>query len=173
MKKITKECSEICYEYTMTNAFLYRGSHPYDSFDKIIPRMDRKPMNTNPEVSAMFDEEFEKLFGWKPRSEGVFCTGRNVRSELYGDPYIVFPKNGYQFIWSKRINDLYIDSGIYGYNMDKVEEVSKKIRSLVLSYRDHGMRKAIRSGVEVTIKCDYYYVIERKDLELVKKELGI
>ena len=79
-----------------------------DFFEK-IPRKDRIPMNTPKNVSDALDRGFQKNFGWKPRTEGVFCTPDITSASFYGDAYLFFPFDEYKYIWSPDVEDLYSD----------------------------------------------------------------
>lgn len=215
--KIRKECSQICNEYIKAGEVLYRATKGYwEDFDKIVPRTDRRPLSTDPKLSEKFDEQFYKLFGWKPRKEGVFCQSDVTDINIYGDDYIIFPSNGYNFLWSEHIEDLWASLisdkyGLTSYDihpetlMFKVsntlkkeykeggptlgsreeyqkkfedewhKEADKTIRNIVATYRENNMKKAIHSGNEVMIKCDYYYVIENTNpmSDYVRKVLKI
>lgn len=68
-------------------------------------RQDRRPQDMPIEIHNKYDELFLEKFGWKARSEGVFVAGGDRTS--YGTPFFFFPVNGYKFIWSPAIFDLY------------------------------------------------------------------
>jgi hypothetical protein len=148
---IKKDCSDIIKVYKKLNMVLYRGSdNQYKNFQFIVPRTDRKPRSTKIVLSNALDEAFYGLFGWRPRSEGVFATGNMIDAGFYGKhSYIVFPKNNFKFIWSPFIEDLYASIQ----NIDEVNEV-------VLKYTDKDIEKAVYSYHEVMIKCDGYYVVD-------------
>jgi len=88
---IRKECSEIVSIFQETNRLLYRGSdHSYREFDFIKHRNDRKTRNTDQYKSDKIDNEFYKLFGWRPRKEGVFVTADSSDAVFYGDFYTLY-----------------------------------------------------------------------------------
>jgi len=210
---IQKKCSEICKAYSKTGSFLYRASnHIFNDFAQIYPRKDRKTLNMDSKLSIRYDEEFYKLFGWKPRSEAMFCTSDLTEIDIYGDHmYIVFPKNGFSFLWSPDIMDLYssaienkdnrstydihpatlkwkltdinpeelVELGMtkeqYEQSVidDWHKEVEKQIKRVPLLYKNTNLPAAIRSGNEVSIKCDYYYVIDNNSQDDVERMLNI
>ncbi len=108
-KDILSECSEILNLYKNTGKLLYRGLKYHDSYGYITPRDDRRPVDTPKEIHNALDKGFKDKFGWKSRSEGVFVTGDNKMTEIYGDTFIFYPVDGWKFIWSPDVNDLYID----------------------------------------------------------------
>lgn len=105
--RIEKDCKQIIDEYKHTDRFMLRGLRGKNDFSVITPRSDRKPKDTNPMLHNAFDNAFQKLHGWKPRSEGVFVTGKHDTADSYGDVFIVLPIGRYKYLWSDDIEDLY------------------------------------------------------------------
>ena len=108
-KDIVAECSDILKVYSDTGRVFFRGLRKSNNYGYVTPRNDRKPMDTPKEIHEIFDEVFKKKFGWRARSEGVFVTSSKITSNYYGEPAVFYPVNGWKFIWSPNINDLYVD----------------------------------------------------------------
>ena len=117
---IQKECSEILELYDRVPNFFFRGIESIDnkrivysgrniSIYKVIPRKDRIPKDTFMQVQRKIDNLFYKKFGWKPRSEGVFVTPNESNAMDYGEPFVFLPANGYKYIWSPKIEDMFIN----------------------------------------------------------------
>lgn len=71
-------------------------------------RNDRNPKDTPRWLHDMVDNEFQKKFGVKPRSNSIFTIGDYQYAISYGySVYIIIPKGKYNIIWSDDINDLY------------------------------------------------------------------
>jgi hypothetical protein len=109
---LRNECSEIITWYKLTNEVFYRGMkkpYPQDEMVKIIPRSDRIPKDTQQELHDVADMILKEKFGWKPRSEGVFATSSYVEAHAYSNknPHIIFPVDGFKYIWSPKITDAY------------------------------------------------------------------
>ncbi len=186
---IRKECSKICDMCIKTGNLLYRGAeHIYPNFTKVVPRTDRTPLTSPKRLHDKLDNEFKDLFGWKPRSEGVFVSGSQDTAEGYGKVFITFPKDGFYYLWSNKIEDLYNDLDAPYYMIDTslakirfgaehVENLKKKsdqkIAKTILSYQTDNLEKAIKSGHEIMMKCDYYYVIRDEHRMYVYNELGM
>lgn len=102
---IHKECSEFFKE---TNGLrLFRGTkRNIAAFEKIRPRQDRQPKDTPQVIHEYLDKWFQKKFGWKARSEGVFVSPRSDQTEHYGAPYWFIPCNGYKYVYSPKIWDI-------------------------------------------------------------------
>jgi hypothetical protein len=125
-------------------------------------RTDRRPLDTSERRHKIFDEWFERKFGWKPRSEGVFAFGEKASiSEIktYGKPCIIFPIGPIKYVWSPRVSDLYADI-IYSGIKDKDDD---SIEDRILEWLDHagyidqGLEDAALGNSEVMIKCSRYY----------------
>lgn len=85
-------------------SFLYRGMNVMGSGVRPT-RQDRLPKHTKPIVAELFDKILYKTFGWKPRSEGLFCSGNLDDVSYYGAEKIIFPIGNYKMLWSQKVND--------------------------------------------------------------------
>lgn len=106
LEQVIKKCSQFFGEVG-SSGFLYRGTKIKIKapVEIRIPRKDRKPLNTDDIVHETMDSLFLKNFGWRARSQGVFCSP-NIRTvKCYGIPYIIIPANGYKYIYSKNWAD--------------------------------------------------------------------
>ncbi len=103
-----KNCKQYLKDLKGTSDVLYRGGRGGE-ITLITPRTDRHPKDMSPELQELLDDEFDKKFGWRPRSEGVFCSGDYDQAEGYGNAvFTVWPIGKYDFIYSDSINDLYL-----------------------------------------------------------------
>jgi hypothetical protein len=183
---IKKECSDIINVYNDTESMLYRGFYSSMSmpFYKKIPRTDRYPKDMASIYSNNLDAAFYNKFHWKPRSEGVFVSGRKTDARSYSkdnEVFCFFPCNGYKFLWSNVINDLYTfvfednnvnyliggsdDDGrnVYdgdGYDDEEYEEYIFDYFKIISEYKNTDLKSAIKSNNEIMFKCRYYYVIK-------------
>jgi len=171
---IIKDCSDIIDIYRETNNVLFRGIK-YCKDNQVIsliyPRNDRRPVDTPEEISDDLDDEFYKRFKWKPRREGVFCTSDSSTAKSFDgnrELRIVFPKNGFKFLWSDTFDDLFSDvfekhnisyAKIKGDNYDYYNEWEWDYEKIVSTYSDKNIGNAVKSGNEVMIKCNYYYLV--------------
>ena len=76
-------------------------------------REDRYPKDTPEEVHDELNNEFQASFGWAARN-GVFCTGDPSFAESYGQLVSIWPTDGYEYVWSSTIRDLYTMIDEYG-----------------------------------------------------------
>ena len=116
INKIKEQCSQIIKEYNRADMVLFRGSGSSSLIKmdntnyvfKAYPRDDRWPKDTQEYLHDLLNDAFYKKFKWKPRSQGVFASHYSVALG-YGVPYVFFPVNGYKYVWSMRVDDLYGD----------------------------------------------------------------
>lgn len=86
---------------------LRRGASGKDGlWYSVVPRKNRRPLDTENWVHDEVDRILEPLAGFRPRSAGLFCTGSKAIASGYGREYIVFPAGEFKFIWSPYIKDL-------------------------------------------------------------------
>ena len=106
---LEKDCSQFIKD---TGGFLYRSTNRSlggKIYQKVKSRKDRRPVDTPRNIHNWADQAFKKRFGWKARSEGVFTATRPAMTKGYGmDLYLVFPLNGYKYVWSKEHYDFFI-----------------------------------------------------------------
>ena len=102
-----KNCKPYLKDLKGTTDVLYRGARGGE-ITLITPRIDRQPKDMSIELQELLDDEFYAKFKWRPRSEGVFCSGKYDQAATYGSSvYTVWPIGKYDFIYSVDIHDLY------------------------------------------------------------------
>jgi hypothetical protein len=137
-------------------------------------RIDRKPKDTPQEVHDFFDNVFKKKFGWKARSEGVFASSTPSGLIEYGKPHLMYPINGYSYLWSYMVKDLtaFLDDHDVimsdsrdRWHLDKVwddkKEVEKLTAQIMSSYKTKGLQEASYTSTEIMFNCPKgYYLVE-------------
>lgn len=163
--------------------FVYRGIKIHDKIVRIDTNKNRKPKDTPLNLHKKIDEIFYKKFGWKPRSEGVFCTGNISTANLYGEIYVIFPIGDFEILWSEEVEDLYIKSGTFSMYASMLDQLisafmlkdsshysdEKGMKRLVDTYKNKDLYGAIKSENEIMIKCDQYYAISVSYIEKIYK----
>lgn len=164
--------------------FLWRGVKKIDSSNILFEKpphlmtleetnKNRYPRDISYEVHKLLDDEFNKQFGIRPRSSGIFTTPKYGVAKGYGGattPFLVFPIGDYKFIWSNDIYDLFseiVDEyWYYGTNSNSPSgqgrdstTAEESIPSIVNSYQMDDLRSALLSGHEMSIICDKYYLV--------------
>lgn len=122
---------------------------------KKITRSNRKAMHTKQDVSDFYDNELKKKFGWKPRSEGVFCWGQNRNWAGDSRGFFMFPIGNFKFVWNTEVADLYasLPMSFSGATYFKVVE------NIMKNYTDKDLAAAINKSFEISIKCESYYLL--------------
>ena len=108
-----RECSDIIHFYKkrldarVNRPFIWRGlsgskmSIRYEKMHK-----NRNPLSTGQDLHNWMNKHFKERFGWPVRN-GVSTTGNRNMTAMYGHPYVFFPKDGFDFCWSPKVNDLW------------------------------------------------------------------
>lgn len=163
VKELNKNCSEYINIAKKGTEILYRGTRrTILNYEKFVPRTDRKPTDTPRKTHKILDELFYKNFGWKPRSEGVFATSTWHVADSVGTAYWFFPVNGFKFIWSACISDLYIflknETDAYFVNHGEAYDIIKN--DVIPAYTDENLFDAMESKNEIMFKCKAYYLVD-------------
>jgi hypothetical protein len=154
IRTVSRDCGQIIRE--MRTNVLFRGIFDHGFILERIPRGDREPLDTPKEIQEKMDAAFKKKFGWKVRSEGVFCTIDLDTAYGYGfTPYVIFPTDGYKFVYSKRVQDLSM----------KIEEFleTKTFDQIADLYTDKNLIE-VPDSHEISIKCKKYHAISMTSL---------
>ena len=77
-------------------------------------RKNRIPRDTMENVHKLFDDILEDLYGFRGRSQALFCSGDANWGSSYGSSYIILPKGKFKFLWSRKYNDSYRKVGYSG-----------------------------------------------------------
>ena len=116
-QRLFKDCGPYLKDLAKSGKVLYRGAYGGD-MTKIVPRKNRRPSDMDPDLQEELDDAFYSHVGWRPRSEGVFCSGNRSQAQFYGTGvYTVWPIGKYKIVWCPHIEDLYTYlDGQYGNN---------------------------------------------------------
>ena len=171
-------------------SMLIRGSaQKISTMKEIIPRTGRSPKDMDYDWHLAFDQAFLKKFGWKVRSEGVFCTLDPDQARDYtenvGDAYFCFPRGSFKYVFNNKVFDLwnllteYLEDNYLAKN-DKGEEVlsdkpaehMKFLEKIVNGYKAIGW-PAPNSDIEIAIKCSKYWLINADLAYIIMTELGM
>jgi hypothetical protein len=150
--------------------------HPLDDHEvieyyELTTRTDRKPSDTPPSASKIMDDWFNREFGVRARSAGMFCFGDNRHGMgavgQYGEPYAVFPIGDFKFVWSKDVSDLYSQT-------DTIIETNLEAFLEEHEYQNNKLYKAIQTKAEIMVVCSKYYAFDYRECEpMLRKILGI
>lgn len=163
---------------------------PTEHVTKIKVNKNRKPSNTNIRVHNAADQWFLNTFGVKARSQSFFCTSSKTVANDYGFPFFVFPVGNFDIIWSRQVNDLFMylrestilkNAGVEVSDRTQAKEmindpsiISDKLLyetvSKILDSADYVKGKldeALASKNEIMVLCDYYYVAEDRNEDVI------
>jgi hypothetical protein len=108
IETLKRDCKPFLNERKTKYNLLWRGvKRQFEGLKKVKTRMDRKPMDMPVEIKNIFDFEFKKTFGWKPRTEGVFASPNSDVRDYGNQVAILFPIGKYKYVWSDSIEDLW------------------------------------------------------------------
>lgn len=103
---IKKHCGQILDIYRSTNKFLYRGMAHIDR-DILLGKtpINRPSVDTPNGVHRQLNHVL-RCAGFKAlRSNCIFCTSERSCTKMYGNPYIIFPVDGFSYMWCKDSRD--------------------------------------------------------------------
>jgi hypothetical protein len=157
---IRKNCKPFLKSVGYKNHKMFRGTDGGDAAEMFIgtPRKKRLPSDMDRGDQKLFDKAFYKVFGWHPRSEGLFVTGNYSSANRYGPIYQIFPIGNFKFIYSKDVEDLYeeYNDDFSGYKKEIDDDRPAFIKK---HYTDQYLKQGIKAGVEITLLCEKYLAI--------------
>jgi hypothetical protein len=168
-KLLKKYCSEYL-EIVKDSRFLFRGTRDIVIPGKAIkPRIDRKPKDMDYNIHELYDKAFYDKFGWKARSEGVFATTDHYDVKIaYGTPYYFWPFDGFKFIWSNRIKDLYNYTVFEINDFSDIPVIVDFVNDTVKLYKDTDLKRALECEVEIMFKCKAYYLTTNSYVDFIR-----
>lgn len=107
---LKRDCSQSIMAYKKTGAVLYRGirNSNYGEF-KAKTRDNRRPMDTGEKSHNILDKMLKASGFETTRSNSIFTSSSTAQANMYGDLYVIFPVNGFKFLWNEKYKDLYSD----------------------------------------------------------------
>jgi hypothetical protein len=164
---IKKDCRAFLNETKACKKFLYRGlrlkDDPHVGFEVRIPRQHRKSTDTPTRIHNLFDRAYEQTYGWKPRTQGVFCANGYEGTYGYGWTHYIFPVGKYRYTWSPEVRDFYIHQGRMNLSQTNDIHVLGEMMELVKTYNDSkGLCKILNKSTsfEVILGCKKYYAVQ-------------
>ncbi len=109
---LKRDCQPYLKQFKRTKTLFYSGrsynkQNPMGPYGLKKIRKDRKPKDIPEDVHNIIDSEFQKRHGVRPRSESIFTFTNPLKTEGYGKPHVVIPKDNFQSWWHPKIEDLY------------------------------------------------------------------
>lgn len=122
-------------EHEWQSTWLYRGNNSSVSVFEGRSRIDRRVKDSLSEVSQVLDHYLEIMGFQALRRNSIFVTTSESDAQQYGTLYLIFPKNGFEFL-STVHRDLVLDNYTYLIDDDLTEEYVKEVRAWEESQRD-------------------------------------
>lgn len=100
---------------TINHHLIYRGFKEAERYEispgiyQVTNHGQRSPLHTSVEVSDIFDDNFSKKFGVRPRKDGFYATKSKFVARDYGKPYLLFPIGEFRYFWNPNIDDFYTE----------------------------------------------------------------
>jgi hypothetical protein len=112
LSAIEKNCSQFLKEFKSGENLFLRVRSDYVQKPNIFVikgRTGREPKDTPKIIQKRIDELLKSKFGWKPRADGLFVwiQKRKIPSFKRNMGRIIFPANGYKYVYCPEIIDLY------------------------------------------------------------------
>lgn len=109
LKKIEQECSQILALNKKTHKFLLSGMKDRGAAFQGETQQNRPPKDSDPEPSQKFDDYLKRLNFKALRSNSIFVTTDVEQAEMYGDIYLIFPRdNQFSYTYTKH-KDIVLD----------------------------------------------------------------
>jgi len=167
-KFVKENCSQ--FRRQSDNRYMYRGISPKSTrAERFIgtPVANRRPQDMPFQFHSFMDNLFLQKFDWRARSSAIFCTGDTDQAKYYGTLYKIFPTDGFKFIWSDKVRDLFGEYDMFKYSsgphqnnkgigIRTDEDVEEHFIQLLKTYRNNNLGAAIYSCHEIMIQCDKY-----------------
>ena len=155
---------ENCQPYLKEKVIMYRGYNkkPIALLRKMRRRKLRKPKDTDIRIHKMADKYFNKKFGWKPRTQGVFALGDKISATYYGRPYYFFPIGKFRYVWSPYQDDFFSGTAFWKGDIERgyISKVENEMETRVSKYIDTKLRNAVnKQGSEVAFDVDNFYLM--------------
>jgi len=138
LKGIKKNCSQILKVYQQinnkdltSNNFLFRGIRSQKDAFYGTPYTNRLPKDSDEFINKLADDYMKRMGIKARRSNSIFATGDRKQASKYGEEYIIFPVDGFDFCYSKNIKDLILSDFNYlttFLNSDVVTEIIEIVR---------------------------------------------
>lgn len=189
-KIIERDCSEILKIYSKINTinsenFLFRGINNDNDFilNKQI-RTDRQTIDTPSYVHNIVNKAITDLGFKSHRGNSIFCTNKKYIATRWGKVFIIFPKNGFDYLWfekqnstymydvweldiddtSHKVNEIFINSGDFEDANDFAQKIKKntKLKNKYDIAHDKAMSKMVKNYKPMNRKLEICLMSENK-----------
>lgn len=128
-KAFDKNASTIMAAYRRTGKFLYRGIKSDDDSLYGKPFDERRAKDSNSLLSNLLNKALADQGFDARRDNTSFTSASKGQASNYGTVYVIVPRDGFTFHYSKNIADLVLDAGKLNLLVDA--DLVKKITSII------------------------------------------
>lgn len=152
---INTHCHDFLWDVQKSKKLLYHGQeHETNDFHIGYSKNNRKPKDTSKNIQLAVDKLLSYTNFKALRSNSIFCSPVRGKANNYGDVFIIFPVDGFNYTWSLMQNDWVISK----YDLPKdFYELTHKIHDFItlileLSYDKPQKYKNIINSLEEELK---------------------
>ena len=192
IKEICDMISERCIPFVNDlmkgprNTLIWSGRNKSDRWFEGQVRKNRNPLNTKSEIHKIVDSMMLKKFGFRARSNVIFCIGSERKTFDYGNSYSIWPIGKYKFVYSNEVDDLFLELGKGEYyqsmgdentpsdeefNRGHIKWAEKRFKKLINTYRTDSIWRGAQSMNEIMVHCDRYIAVSSELSRDVASEL--
>jgi len=167
---LQKRCMPFLKEF---DASIYRG-YQKGLGNRMIARKaarkDRIPRFIPIEVHKELDDLLESMYGWRPRSNGVFTADKTSAGHFgmgIQNTFMFFPAGKYQYIWTAQISELYKyydDLTKENPATPEYEDIKDNLINFIKSgiYNTNRLKKIVKNDIpyEAIFNCESYYLVD-------------
>lgn len=105
--ELKQNCSYIWDLYQRYESYIYHGNKKVkNAFSRHTSPVSRKPVDTPKEIQFVIDQYLKEEHGFKAlRSNSVFGSNDPGQAKNYGDLFVMFPVDGFNFTWYREAFD--------------------------------------------------------------------
>jgi hypothetical protein len=196
LEQFKRDCAPFILQRKQTDEALWRGigrgfaSAKVGDWGHLDVSKDRRPKDLARKAHQAIDNYFYQKFGWRARTQGLFCSGYRGMAAGYGQVYEVYPVGQVKYLFSEDVGDLY---EVWAEIWDDVDVQAEGIDAAVKKFIEgislgnytytNNLQEAAELGVEIMVNCDSYYCFIFKDVNNegeygpthrdIRRELGL
>lgn len=109
-REIKQNCSQAIKLYKTQRSLMYRGlkGTNVDAF-KSYSRSDRKPSDSAIGLHELYNLALQTVGIKARRDNSIFVSGNYSQAREYGNVYVIFPVDGFNYSWSTVVDDVVLD----------------------------------------------------------------
>lgn len=116
-RRLNTQCAGYIKEFKQAHQPLYRGMNY--AGHALVGRsyQQRRPLDSSVTETQLFDQALTQLGIAAQRGNSIFTTGQLSQANVYGNIFVIVPKDTATFSWSKSTDDLTLRDGDLASNM--------------------------------------------------------